>query len=400
LPRAAAASRSCRAARTAFPRRIPSRRFPTCSGGFTLVEVLLAATIGALLAGALVHVFSGALDLSSTARQGANERRDAQLAVTLLQQDIRGAARIIEVGANELMLLSTAGDTVYYSWSAAGTDTLVRIVGGGTIEPIAAGVDSLGFSLQTVMRPYTTELVLPDTSEAVVKSFSPGDWDDWVAQSECQYESRDDWKIEDNHWCAEEFWPDESFLSLSRVSVRVWAKDHFPAEVDLIVEVYEAQASSPWELGTLLAEGRISRFALTEEPAWHETTLSTVTEQPIVADGHYWLVLHADGLGGHTYAAHVELERIKDCDKDCDVGCWPGTDHTYRENDHAGREGDWKDPSDRKDFFFDLRGLQARQKLTEVTLQIADTLGVVYSLRIGTAEEPERRAGYVALADL
>ncbi len=356
--------------------------------------MLLAATISALLAGALVHLFAGALDLSRTARQQASERQDAQLAVSLLHHDIRQATRVLKAGDGLLTLLGASQDTIFYGWSAAGTDTLARWTSGDTPQVLAGAVDSLRFSVQTVTRPFTTELLLPDTSEAVVMSFYPGDWDEWIGQTVCEYESRGDRRIEDKKWCAEEFWPDENFNAFSRVTFVVWAKDHFPAEVDLIVEVYEADSDWPWYPATLLAAGGISRLALTEEPAWHETTLTLVTNKPIVAGGHYWLVLRPDGSGGGTYAGHVELERVKNCDE----GQWPGTEYRYRKSDDGGTK--WSDETNLKDFFFDIRGWQTRQKLTEVTTQVVDTLGVIYRLKIGAAEEPERRAGFVALEDL
>jgi prepilin-type N-terminal cleavage/methylation domain-containing protein len=377
--------------------REPGRRAGSLSeperAGFTLVELLLAAAIAALIGVALARIFGGVLDLAETAHSRSEAGREAQLAASMLESDVGRAQRVLQIGSGSLELLGGAGDTIRYSWDSAVSDTLWRSVDAGTAAAVAAGVDSLSFTLQTVTRPFTTEIDQPVTTEEVAVSFSPGDWDEWVAETACYYESRGSRKIKYQSWCAEEFWPAENYVAFSRAAVRVKAVDAIPPDIDLLIRVHEANPTSPRYPGTLLAEGSIDRNSLGSTYNWKEAVLTQVSTNPIVAGGHYWIVIRPKVVGSSLYAGHVEQEKVTGC-----YGGWPGTDIYYRDTEDAG--GSWTLRTDTKDAFFSISGLQTSMRLTEITQTLADTLGVAYGLKIATREEPERRAGFVALHDL
>ncbi|MFH1142992.1 MAG: prepilin-type N-terminal cleavage/methylation domain-containing protein [Candidatus Eisenbacteria bacterium] len=375
---------------------VPTRRAGAgrrAQAGFTLVEVLVASAIAALLAAALMHIFSGVLDLTDVAREAIDSRRDASLAVSLLNDDIRQAERILTLAPGSLELLSAEGDTIRYAWRLSVPDTLWRAAGAESPAPVAAGIDSLILSLHTVSRPFTEELDQPVSVEGIVVRFAPGDWDEWVAWTDCSYESRDDKRIKDKEWRAEEFWPQESFYAFSRAGVRVKAKEKFPPDVDLLVRIYRADPLPPQYPQTLVAEGRISLLAIGQAYDWEEATLTMTGQTPILAGEHYWILFRPDGLGAATYAAHAEQERVKDCDD----GEWPGTDIYYRETADAGKT--WSSRTDRREIFFCVSGVRTETKLAEITLSLADTLGVSYSLKMAGQEGSQRRAGFISRYD-
>ena len=376
------------------PRRRAGAPAATERAGFTLVELLLAAAIASLIGVALARIFGGVLDLAETAHSRSEAGREAQLAASMLESDVGRAQRVLQIGSGSLALLDAAGDTIRYSWDSAVSDTLWRSAGTGTAAAVAAGVDSLSFTLQTVTRPFTTEIDQPVITEEVAVSFSPGDWDQWIAETACNYESREERRVKDREWCAEEFWPEEDYVAFSRAAVRVKAKEVSPPDVDLLIRIHAADPTSPRYPGTLLAEGSINRSSVGGTYDWQEAVLTQISTNPIVAGGHYWIVIRPKVTGSNTYAGHVELERVKDCYS----GGWPGTDIYYRESPDAGSS--WTLRTDRKDAFFSVSGLQTSLRLTEITQTLADTLGVAYGLKIATREEPERRAGFIALHDL
>jgi hypothetical protein len=343
---------------------------------------------------ALVQVLDGVFDLSLATRRRDALLRDAQRAVALVRRDVSQARRILSANASGLTLVDESGHTVLYALAAAGSDTLVRRVDGGTPSPIAGGVTELGFALATVARPFTDEYVAGVTVELPIAAFREGDWDDWIAQTSCAYEARGERKVEDRAWCAEEFWDTPAGLSFTRASFRAAAKDHFPAEADLMVEIYAASLSGlP---GTLVAQGKLARtdFAAKDVYQWCDVALVPVGARPIPAGGHYWLVLRPSTTGSKSYAGHVEYERLKNCQ----LTEWPSNGMCFRSSDNAGVS--WTAQTSRYELFYVAWGLQALQLLTEVTQTVADTVGVSYRLACEGQGESTYRGGFVALHNL
>ena len=343
-----------------------------------------------------MHVLSGVLDLSAIAHEGSEAGRDTQLAVALLRNDIGSARRVARLEEGALELVSASGESIRYTWDpwAELPDTLWRTVEDQDPAPVAAGIDSVSFMLETVSRPYTVESDQPVVREKTIASFAPGDWDAWIASTPCVYDARGERKIDEHKWCAEEFWTTEDFTTFSRAAVRAAAKDKIPPDEDLLVRVHLANPIAPRYPGTLIAQGVIPRASLTDSYEWHEITLTPVSVTPIPAGGLYWIVFSPKNLLPASYAGHVEYENISGCL----AGGWPGTDIHYRESDDAGVK--WSLRTQSKEAFFQVTGLQATLRLTEITQTLADTLGVSYAFKVEAGEEPQRSAGFIALPGL
>ncbi len=354
----------------------------------TLVEVLIASAIAALLAVALANVFSNVLAVSRAAVGDRDLDRQAQFAAGRLRQDVSSARRVLGATATTLSLQAIDGSVV--SYELAGGDSLRRRIDGGAWRLVAAGVDSLALGLQTVQRPYTYEAMRPDTVEAFLRSFVPGDLDAWVASTHCKYEPRGERRIEGDDLAAVEFWSQAAgCFAFGRVEVRLKASDHNPPQMDLRARIYAAGALG-WP-GTLLAQGTLSRLAVPANYAWVSIGLTPTVYGPIDPTGHYWLILSSTGTGAASYAGHFEYERIKDCW----LGEWPTNDATYWESNDGG--GSWSGGSYNRDGFHRIHGLTAGVRLTEVTETVTDTLGVTYALVLRQGGEAQRRAGYIGL---
>lgn len=354
----------------------------------TLVEVLIAATIAAVLAVALTHIFSSVLAVSREATAGRSLDRQAQFAVGRLRQDVSSARRVLSVTGTTLSLQALDGSLV--SYTLAGGDSLHRRVNAGTWRLVATDVDSLALGIETISRPYTREAMLPDTVETFLRSFVPGELDSWVASTHCVYEARGERRIQDNDVAAVQFWSQPAgCIAFSRVEVRLKAKDHNPTQKDLRARVYQADAMG-WP-GTLLAQGVLPRLSVPASYAWVSIPLTPLVHGAIDPSGTYWLILSSTGTGIASYAGHFEYERIKDCW----LGEWPVNSASYWESGDGGST--WSGGSYNHDGFHRLYGLTVGLRLTEVTETLTDTLGVTYALVLGQGGEAQRRAGYIAL---
>jgi hypothetical protein len=334
------------------------------------------------------------LDLAQAARARDGIRRDALLAVTLLRRDLSQSRRVLAAGNGSCAMLSDAGDTIRYGLGIQTAGALERRVNAAAPQIVAAAVDTASFALRTVARPYTLEQVGPVSQETLAAKFEPGDWDEWVARTSCNYELRAERKIGDSRWSAEEFWPIENYDVLTRAALRVKARDMFPTQADLLILVYEAAADGAGYPSRLLAQGRISRLSVTRVYSWIEIPLVSASPSPIVAGGHYWVVFRHDGAGGGTYAGHVEVERLKDCTAE-DL---PDNRMIHRQSDNAGST--WDNPLHRRETFFRLFGRRTADTLVDLTPTLTDTLGVDYRLALRSNGEREYRAGFVALHNL
>jgi prepilin-type N-terminal cleavage/methylation domain-containing protein len=387
-----AASRSCRR-RCRKPGHRSFDRGPAGARGFTLVEVLVAASITALLSVALAHLLSLVLDLTRTVRAKDDLRRDAQLAVALVRRDVSQARAILSATEGAMALVTDAGDTVHYALDLTADGVLERWVNHGTRQTVAAAVDTAAFALRSVSRPYTDERMSTVTADARVAKFEPGDWDQWVARTICDYDTRLERKIGDSRWCAEEFWPTEGFDALTRAALRIKARDQYPTQVDVLIRVYTADVVTGYP-SLLLAEGRIPKASVTQAYTWIEVPLTTITLTSIVAGGHYWIIFRHDGTGSNTYAGHVEVERLKNCDPGDPLNNYM----FYRQSDNAG--GWWDSPSHLRETFFRLYGQRTANQLVDQTQTIVGKLGIDYRIALRRDSEREYRAGYLALHNL
>lgn len=355
--------------------------------------MLLAASITALLSVALAHLLSLVLDVSRVVRARDDLRRDAQLATSLIRRDVSQARAILTATDGALDLVTAAGDTVHYALDAAADGTLDRWVNHGTPRTVATAVDTAAFALRNVTRSYAEEQVTTVSGESRVAKFEPGDWDVWVARTDCDYNSRLERSIGNYRWCAEEFWPTESFSGFTRAALRIKARDMYPTQADVLIRVYTADATLGYP-SVLLAEGRIRIASVTTSYAWVEVPLTTTAVTTITAGGHYWIVFRNDGVGYSTYAGHVEVERLQDCDSDDTMDNLM----VYRSSDNAG--GWWDTGVDTRETFFRLYGMRAASQLVAQTRSFADPLGIDYRIALRRDDQREYRAGYLAMHNL
>jgi len=375
------------------PAGSPSRR--SSAGGFTLVEVLIASAIAALLATAMAYLFSGILNTSRSSKSTDDLSRDAQLAVSLMRRDIESATSIVGASGNKLSMWAPDGSKITYGMAGTTPDSLLRQIDAGTKELVAANVKSLQFSLNTISRTYTAEELAPDTTITILRSFEPGDWDGLIAVTHCDYRSAGEEKVADHDIAGIEFWnAPAGFLGIPAVEVRVRAKDHYPCEEDMIVKVFKAQAYGARYPDLLLAQGVIDRFEIDTGYDWHRADLIQVVDAEIDPLERYWVVVESAARGGGTYAGHVQYERIEHCDS----GEWPVNDSSFRESNNDG--GSWSSSSYDEEAFYRIWGWTAVMKVKEVTHVVTDTLGISYELILKRGEDIEHSAGFIAFQSL
>lgn len=353
----------------------------------------MAATITALLSVALAQLLSLVLDLSRVVRARDDLRRDAQLATALVRNDVSQARAILTATDGALDLVTAAGDTVHYALDDAAAGTLERWVNQGARQTVATAVDTAAFALRNVSRSYAEEQLAPVSVDTRVVKFEPGDWDVWVARTACDYNTRQERSIGNYRWCAEEFWPAESFDVLTRAALRIKARDMCPTQADVLIRVYTSDAGTGYP-SVLLAEGRIPIASVTTSYTWIEVPLTSTAATTITAGGHYWIVFRNDGSGYNTYAGHVEVERLLYCNTDEIMDNLM----VYRSSDNAG--GWWDTALDTRETFFRLYGRRTASQLVTQTRTLADTLGVDYRIALRRDDQREYRAGYLAMHNL
>ncbi len=358
--------------------------------GFTLVELLIAGAVAAILAGAMAYLLSDVLHLASTVRASHDLRREGGRAVSLIRSDVSGAGRILAAAGDSLLLVTLAGDTVHYSPDPLAPDTLRRKLG-AVSGAVSADLDSAQFRIHTAPRTKTLEEMVPVPYEVLHVSFEPGDWDAWAATNNCWMYETQEYEIEDRKWCAQEFWEYPPCFGFTRASVRVRAKDRIPPDVDLILEIYEATSGAGGSPDRLLGHGKISRHDLTAEYEWHTADLLSLVSDPVYPEGHYWLIARPDGQGASSYAGHLEHQLMAGCLG----GSFPQNGMCFRESSNAGSS--WASGSYTKEAFFRVYALQSVDRLTEVTRSLTDTLGISYTLSFRNGDEEIRRVGFVAL---
>ena len=355
--------------------------------------MLIATAIAGLISVVLVQTLLGAFNLSTEVHRDDKAGREAQLVVMNLNRDIGQASRLLALAPNSMTLLTVAGDTVSYSWSGTVSDSLTKQVNSGAPHVVADDVETLLFSLQTITRPYTSETDMPDTLEYIITHFEEGDWDDDLAAGDCEYENpRGEWRVHENDYCAEQFWNvPESFVSFSRVRLRVASLDMGTPQTSLVVNIFDSDGFGGYP-GTPLAQGLIAPGDISTSFEWVEATMATITDAVISPSGHYWLVVKDNAGWSNSYAGHVEYERI-----DCDEG-YPTNGMCFDYSYNGG--GTWSGGTGGREMFHYIYGRRIEMRLTEVTETRTDTLGVAYTLTLTEGEEREDRAGFIAIQNL
>ncbi len=357
------------------------------AAGFTLTEVLIAGSIAAMLATAMVSVLS---QFSTLAEDTYAERRlnqQLQRATGLMRKDVSQARQILTTG-KYLILISADEDTIAYRPAGAALDTLLRYGPGATPAVIATALDTFWVASHAIGIPGLCERMVPDTSQVTIQECDESDMDELVDGGGCDEWDLKEREIKDDHWIAEQFWDTGDHASFGEASVLVVNRKS-EVEVDLILDIYLGNGPGGYP-GTLLAQGRIPKGNITTAWAWHTCGLTTIVDQPVVDGVVYWLLARHDGSGGSTYAGHVQWGEAKSCDYGP-----PSNGMCYWKTDNAG--GEWKDANAYRETLFRVTSPVYSTKLAIVTEDLPDTLGVSYELVLSDGETSTRSEGFIAL---
>ena len=364
------------------------------SSGFTLVEVLIASTLSAILGSALIYLLSHFATLTDDLNAGRALQRDLQRATSLLRKDVSQATAVLEAGPGRLLLLSAAGDSLYYALSGASPDTLVRYVKGQSPAPVATGVDTFWTTAQTITIPRWRETNVPETTLVVSSQCDQDDLDELADSGSCDDVDLRRWRIEDEHWAAAQFWDTEDQASFDYAEVMVRNSDEEDGlDEDLILEIYKNDSSYGYP-GTLVARGRIEKDEITPGWSWHGCELTMQIEEPVVAGATYWLVVRHDGSGNSSYAGSIRWGEVDDCDwspqsnAKC-LGLTTDGGQTWTETNELDRE-----------LLYRVYSPAFTTTFKEVVQNDTDTIGIAYALKLGQGNKEGRSEGFIALHNL
>lgn len=356
--------------------------------GYTLVELLLAATLGALLLLALQGTLGTAFRVTDAVDRADRLHADADQLHRLLQDDVRdGAVRALS--PRELSLTTASGDSVRYLWTGTPGDPLSVIRGTGPAMLLAEHVDHLRFDLHALTRTVPVETLLPDTQAVTLARFVPGDWDDHVAGGDCAYDGRERVAITLTSWAAVRFAAPEPVVGLTSVRVRV---DHglLPPTGFLRASVHRAAGSVPETPGTELAVGYLAPGSIPASPDWRTIDLSPSAVDTVATDQILWVVFSSAGVS----SGRVELERVT-----CS-GAPPATPGDLVTRTTATGGLTWSTPDPTRMAFVELTALGVDDVLMRIATPVVDTLGVAYELRLRDGDTEEVRSSHVAHAIL
>lgn len=364
----------------------------TAPNGFTLVEVLIAATLSAILGSALISLLSHFATLTDDLDAGRALQRDLQRTTSLLRKDVSTAAAVLEAGPGKLLLLSAAGDSLYYALSGASPDTLVRYVNGQRPAPVATGVDSFWTAAQTVTIPRWRETDVPETTLVVASQCDQDDLEDLADSGECDDLQMHSYRIEDDHWAAAQFWDTESHPGFGYAEV-VLRKESPVVLADLILEIYKND-SSPGYPGTRMAAGTIAKEDLTTDWAWHGCELTMAIDEPVVAGATYWLVVRHENSGPTSYAGHIRWGDADDCDSSPQ-----GNGKCMGLTSDGGASWDETSELD-QELLYRVHSPAYTMTFKEVVQNDTDTIGISYALKLGQGNKEGRSEGFIALHNL
>jgi len=357
--------------------------------GYTLVELLLAVTLGALLVVALHGTLGTALRVTDAVDATDRVRADADQLHRMLTDDLRGGA-VRALGSRELALTTADGDSVRYAWSGIAGDPVSVARGAGPVSLLAERATHLRFELHTLTRTHPVETLVPDSQAVTLARFVPGDWDEHVAGGDCAYAGRGRVEVTLTTWVAVRLAAPHPVMRLDSVRVRL---DHglLPPTSFLRATVHRASGGLPETPGPQLAGGTLSPADVPASPAWRTIPLTPSVADTVATDEILWVVFSTPGVGS---AGRVELEQVSCSGAPPAV---PG-DLVTRITTTGGLG--WTAPDPTRMAFIELLGLGVDDVLVRVPTPVVDTLGVTYELRLGDGDTEEVRSAHVARAIL
>jgi prepilin-type N-terminal cleavage/methylation domain-containing protein len=121
--------------------------------GFTLAELLVAATVMAVVMAGIFVLQRGGQEAYLLGSNRVETQQNARVALELMTRELRSAASITTIAsATDLTFVDQAGQTLRYSLSGT---TLNRTVN-GTTTPLIGGVQSLTMTCYSVFDVYNS----------------------------------------------------------------------------------------------------------------------------------------------------------------------------------------------------------------------------------------------------
>jgi Prokaryotic N-terminal methylation motif len=364
-------------------KRTNSKRHHASEAGFTLVEVVIAAAITALVAGALAHIFSTTLTFRTQLPDADSFSQDAHLGINLLGSDIRGSTSIVGVSGAKITLQSGDGSKISYSWDGTPGSPLTRQIDSELVQPALSAVQAASFKLETISRQVLREVYVKDTLTAKANSFYSGDWDEWVAETSCYYIGPNTFLVRGWDCIGEHFTLQDEFLGFYSVGVH-WGNGGVGLNSDLLVEIYVVDQ---WDrIQYRVAHVTFSRSLTESSRKWIYKRLTTDVVEKAVPGEYYLLSCRAANQGT---AGYLGYERMGGC------GSWPDNGMWFTYSVNWGN--DWTGSSERE-LFYDIQGYKLENRLAERVVTEIDTLGISYNLTLLHNGDQESYGGYLAWA--
>jgi|SaaInl4_150m_RNA_FD_contig_21_588452_length_1699_multi_5_in_0_out_0_2 hypothetical protein len=156
--------------------------------GMTLIEVLLAGSIGALLLSALTISMGFFLEFS---REGLDEQGLVMNHHMAMKKNLSTISRALDVNVESSGTISMnlpGGETRSLSWTGVPADPMTLSIDGGAPIPFVDGIDALTFS--TEMLSYMEEEQIVDNRELLAFDLHAGtttEWEDYTLAANARY---------------------------------------------------------------------------------------------------------------------------------------------------------------------------------------------------------------------
>ncbi len=356
--------------------------------GFTLVELLLAASITAILVLGVVSVLRTSIWLTDAVDADRDLQETARLLTTRLGADLRATTIVASTSRALTLVESASGDTIRWQWSGTAGDPITRRVGTGALVALADAADGVVFTSTSLQRTVDSEIVQEAVSDTLAASFTSADWSALVDSTACAYDTPRTYRIDGQSWAAEEFLTPRSMTAITEAKLRMASIGSLRPAVDLLVEIRRSSASID-QPGALYAEGTLSRMTVGGTWADVPVTFTPVDDAPLGFQEPLWLVCRGKGTA-LDYAGSVQVTQLTGCGH----GEHPSDSNWFRETSDSGAS--WSARNRDVEMTFSVRGQYTTPSVVDTTETLTHTTGVGYDIQLSEGEHAVRRAGYIA----
>lgn len=115
------------------------------TGGFTLVEVMVAGILLALVAGAVLGLYTTAIYTWQVRTQTHDTREHLRVGMDRFTRELRQATQLTRATESLIEFKSSDGRTIEYKYEPSTNQLNRRVVGSGTPKPVCSFVDGVSF---------------------------------------------------------------------------------------------------------------------------------------------------------------------------------------------------------------------------------------------------------------